>query len=1136
MSNLSLSLNIDTRTTGSESLKKLSGLIDELGDEAQHTHGEAKQLGTRINELEQQKGAIASFRSLKKELGETATKLEQAQLKTDKLGKELNSADKPTKALSKSFNDAKKKLTALKTAEQQQTQSLQAMRGQLEQSGIKTNQLNSAQKKLATQLRATDQWAEMLSDELEHQKRALDKTASSTDKLTAKNKQTKTGFNDVGKAGKGFNGQLNKITTGLVAAGAAYVGINTVTSSIKDLLATGGKFEKLDAQMRGIMGSIEEGDKATAWVKDFAKNTPLQLDGVTKAFIKAKAYGLDPMDGTLQALTDSVSKLGGGQEELEGVVLAVGQAWSKQKLQAEEVNQLVERGIPVWDLLGKALGKSTAELQEMSSAGKIGRKEIKLLMDEMAKSSQGSAKAMMSTWDGIVSNLMDNFDKVKNTIANAGLLDTFKKELSGISTAIDEMAADGSLQTYAKEISDAIVGTLTALKNGLVTVYEWRDELTALAVIITGLKLNSMFVGFASSSATATTSLGAYRAAVISTTASARALGHAAKFMFGPAGLAIAAATAIVGVGTAYRDMKSAQDAATESTQRQETQTRLLTDTFDKYSKQVGFAITSTDQWEQLLKDGDIRWNETAKSYEKVNKAIEKKIALEIRNSKVMAESLLPITEQLNTKYRELVQSGSSASDAIAEIAKSIDATSPTAINDVVEVLSTLKTSAQVTSSDIEAGLRKQLQNLSHDDLTKLASTSTDTFNSLGIDLQSIITAVDPLNKEFEKLGLKLGEVSNASTETANVAITAFDSIASSAGTSSEVIKTAFKAALNKVSTQAGLNELSTSWQNYAKSAKLSADELALGLLDIKVESQNLTGAYETLGITSVEQLELTAQRTKDAYEQVKIHSGNVHDHKLAVAAWVDSEIAAAEAQGKTVDQAILQEAAILGVTIEIKNQTDALSDQGDEVDENRDKWVNRAAVVAEGMESIVEAAVRERNATNEAGEAVSQLNSGSLSGLRSEIGSTTMMMSGLGAEVAELEKELMRVQGQQDQVDAMEHKAEMDALQDKIDNLRALGLAGVAGVSAAQADDLKEQQRLLEAIYQAKQDNKKEKAQPEANTEEPSSEVQPSSPSSTQNVTVTFNINNDSASFPTTAEGKDDILRLLQKNALVTA
>ncbi|MCW7554954.1 tape measure protein [Endozoicomonas gorgoniicola] len=63
---------------------------------------------------------------------------------------------------------------------------------------------------------------------------------------------------------------------------------------------------------------------------------------VADAFTALKNFGLDPMDGTLQAIVDQTSKLGGGMERLNGISLALGQAWAKQKLQGEEILQLVE--------------------------------------------------------------------------------------------------------------------------------------------------------------------------------------------------------------------------------------------------------------------------------------------------------------------------------------------------------------------------------------------------------------------------------------------------------------------------------------------------------------------------------------------------------------------------------------------------------------------------------------------------------------------------------------------------------------------------------------------------------------------------------------------------------------------------
>ena len=131
--------------------------------------------------------------------------------------------------------------------------------------------------------------------------------------------------------------------------------------------------------MNSLMGSVEAGEEATAWIKDFAKNTPLQLEEVTDAFALLRSYGLDPMDGSLQAIVDKNEQLGGGMERLTGLSSALGQAWAKQKLQTEEILQLVERGVPVWEMLGNVTGKNTEQLQKLASEGRIGRDVIQAL-------------------------------------------------------------------------------------------------------------------------------------------------------------------------------------------------------------------------------------------------------------------------------------------------------------------------------------------------------------------------------------------------------------------------------------------------------------------------------------------------------------------------------------------------------------------------------------------------------------------------------------------------------------------------------------------------------------------------------------------------------------------------------------
>ncbi len=221
------------------------------------------------------------------------------------------------------------------------------------------------------------------------------------------------------------------------------------------------------------MGSIEGGERAVAWIKDFAKNTPLQISEVTEAFALLKSYGLDPMDGSLQAVVDKNEELGGGMERLQGIASALGQAYAKQKLQTEEILQLVERGVPVWSLLEKVTGKNAAQLQVLATKGRLGRDVIKALIDEIGKSADGTAAKSMSSLTGLASNLSDVWQNFLDRVATSGALDFAKNKLQELGAKISEMDRDGRLDALAQSLSDTFV-------NGAKSVERYIQQLDKL--------------------------------------------------------------------------------------------------------------------------------------------------------------------------------------------------------------------------------------------------------------------------------------------------------------------------------------------------------------------------------------------------------------------------------------------------------------------------------------------------------------------------------------------------------------------------------------------------------------------------------------------------------------------------------
>lgn len=270
-------------------------------------------------------------------------------------------------------------------------------------------------------------------------------------------KKISSSTQSVAKQTQSVADQFQNIKNIAVGSAFAYLG--------KQILDVMSNFEQLEIRMRSVMGGIKEGEQATAWIKTFAKNTPLEVNQVTEAFIRLKNYGLNPMDGTLQAITDQSAKFGNVQETLGRISLAVGQAWSKQKLQGNEILQLTEAGVPVWDMLSRVTGKNVAELQKLSEQGKLGRDVIKALIDEMGRASGGAAHAQMETMSGKWSNFVDTVTNALDVFRKGGALDGIKNIISDVTEGIGKLEASGALEQWASAAATVVNDVVAVLRE-----------------------------------------------------------------------------------------------------------------------------------------------------------------------------------------------------------------------------------------------------------------------------------------------------------------------------------------------------------------------------------------------------------------------------------------------------------------------------------------------------------------------------------------------------------------------------------------------------------------------------------------------------------------------------------------------
>lgn len=601
-STLKLALELAAKVTGREDLAALAGQVQELGPLSDETAAETERLAQTLETLTQQRDLIAQFEAS----GRVLSQLEQATvLSRDRLT-ELRREQQGAAGSARQLTDQERLLASeVKQLERQlvaQSASHSRLHAGLTQAGVDTRNLAQEQTRLQRELRESAVQTERLGRSL------------------AQGGQQSNGFQDA----------IGSLTGRLVALAGTWFGIQTLTTQLMAMFQTGDQAERLSVQLKAVMGSIEGGQQASAWIQDFAKNTPLQLDEVTQVFVRLKAFGIDPMNGSMQGIVDQAYKLGGGFEEVQGISLALGQAWAKQKLQGEEILQLIERGVPVWQLLEQVTGKNTAELQKLSEAGKLGRDTIQGLMNEIAAQSGGAAANNMGLLSGLISNAQDNLAKFYRMVSESGALDWLKRQLAQLNAEFDLMAKDGRLQAWAKRLSDGIVSLGETLKAFIQTAAQWRAELVIMAQAWVGLKiagwiadlrgLYGQFIALPAATATAAGGMTTAGTAAAAASIGVRALGLAVRGLL--AAVTVEAVSQIIRMSAALKEWVQAELALRESQAlRSQTQAQ-LNGQMAALSAELGIAITSVADLDRAVADGKVHYDEATGSWRQGTAAV----------------------------------------------------------------------------------------------------------------------------------------------------------------------------------------------------------------------------------------------------------------------------------------------------------------------------------------------------------------------------------------------------------------------------------------------------------------------------------------------------------------------------------
>jgi len=263
------------------------------------------------------------------------------------------------------------------------------------------------------------------------------------------------------------------------------------------ILRSAGELEKMQVLMQGLSkeitkaGRIAEGQRGFDFVTTMAKNAPFELKALADTFVKFKTAGIDPTNGSMQALVDSVAKFGGTGETLKRASVAIQQMAGKGVVSMEELRQQLGEAVPTaMQDMADQMGMSMAELANAVSKGTLaaGPALDKMLL-RMKVNNAGAAQEMMQTWVGLSERLKTEFSLMAKTIADS----EFGKEAgSAVKELIAAMGTDEA-KRFADNIGTELGEAVRLIVSFIKTLIEYRGEIKLAAEAWIAYKVATSF-------------------------------------------------------------------------------------------------------------------------------------------------------------------------------------------------------------------------------------------------------------------------------------------------------------------------------------------------------------------------------------------------------------------------------------------------------------------------------------------------------------------------------------------------------------------------------------------------------------------------------------------------------------------
>lgn len=267
-----------------------------------------------------------------------------------------------------------------------------------------------------------------------------------------------------------MGGSANKMRSNFLGLNRAMIGYGTAAAALSAGLISMSKQAALQEQTRisfdTMLGSAERAKKVIAELNEFSNVTPFENDQVLAAGKALLAFKFDA-DNILPTLRNIGNIASGTGKDFNELALIYGKARIAGTLYSDDLNQLMEAGIPVMDEFAKSLGVTESSVKNMASQGRLQFRHLEEAFGNLTSKGGMFFELMEKQSESFIGKSSTIAGKANLLAAQFGesLNKNLKPFQDGAIALLDELIDKGELQS--KSLARQI-----ALSDGLFSAVE----------------------------------------------------------------------------------------------------------------------------------------------------------------------------------------------------------------------------------------------------------------------------------------------------------------------------------------------------------------------------------------------------------------------------------------------------------------------------------------------------------------------------------------------------------------------------------------------------------------------------------------------------------------------------------------